>query len=51
MQQKTLLMNKKLLNLIDRNKISLRDAQLAIEHFWAGSLKNAVLMETLKMGL
>ena len=34
---------KKLLNLIENKKISLRDAQLAIEHFWAGSLKNAVL--------
>ena len=34
---------KKLLNLIDEKKISLREAQLEIEHFWAGSLKNAVL--------
>ena len=34
---------KKLLNLISKKKISLKDAQLAIEHFWAGSLKKAVI--------
>ena len=34
---------KKLLNLIEENKISLKDAQLSIEHFWAGSLRDAVL--------
>ena len=34
---------KKLLNLISQEKISLKDAQLSIEHFWAGSLKKAVL--------
>lgn len=34
---------KKLLNLLEENKISLKDAQLSIEHFWAGSLRDAVL--------
>ena len=34
---------KKLLSLIEENKISLKDAQLSIEHFWAGSLRDAVL--------
>ncbi|MBS91851.1 MAG: 2-nitropropane dioxygenase, partial [Rickettsiales bacterium] len=34
---------KKLLNLISQEKISLKEAQLSIEHFWAGSLKKAVL--------
>ena len=34
---------KRLLSLIEENKISLKDAQLSIEHFWAGSLRDAVL--------
>ena len=34
---------KKLLYQIERKTISLKEAQLAIEHFWAGSLKNAVI--------
>ena len=29
--------------MISKKKISLKDAQLAIEHFWAGSLKKAVI--------
>ena len=29
--------------MLDKNKISLKEAQLKIEHFWAGSLKNAVI--------
>ena len=41
---------KRLLNLIDSNKVSLKDAQLAIEHFWAGSLKNAVLNGDIQNG-
>jgi len=34
---------KKVIKLLDKNEISLRDAQLKIEHFWAGSLKKAVI--------
>ena len=34
---------KKIIDLLDKNKISLKEAQLKIEHFWAGSLKNAVI--------
>ena len=34
---------KKLLHQIENKNISLKEAQLAIEHFWAGSLKNAVI--------
>ena len=41
---------KKLLNLIQEKKISLREAQLEIEHFWAGSLKNAVLNGDIENG-
>jgi enoyl-[acyl-carrier protein] reductase II len=41
---------KKLLNLIDKKKISLREAQLEIEHFWAGSLKNAVINGDIENG-
>ncbi len=41
---------KKLLNLIEEKKISLREAQLEIEHFWAGSLKNAVLNGDIENG-
>ena len=29
--------------MLDQNNISLREAQLQIEHFWAGSLKKAVV--------
>ncbi len=34
---------KKVINLLDKNNISLKDAQLQIEHFWAGSLRKAVI--------
>ena len=34
---------KKVIKLLDEKKISLKDAQLKIEHFWAGSLKKAVI--------
>ena len=34
---------KKLLSLVEKQKISLKDAQLSIEHFWAGSLRRAVI--------
>ena len=41
---------KKLLKLISEEKISLKDAQLSIEHFWAGSLKKAVLNGDIENG-
>ena len=31
------------MKLLNNKKISLKDAQLKIEHFWAGSLRKAVL--------
>ena len=34
---------KRVINMLDQNNISLREAQLQIEHFWAGSLKKAVV--------
>ena len=34
---------KRVINLLDKSNISLREAQLKIEHFWAGSLKKAVV--------
>ncbi len=34
---------KKVIKLLDKNGISLKDAQLKIEHFWAGSLRKAVI--------
>ena len=34
---------KKVISMLDEKKISLKDAQLKIEHFWAGSLKKAVI--------
>ncbi len=34
---------KKVINQLDKEKISLSEAQLKIEHFWAGSLKKAVI--------
>ena len=34
---------KKLLSLVEKQEISLKDAQLSIEHFWAGSLRRAVI--------
>ncbi len=34
---------KNLLKSIEDGKVSLKDAQLSIEHFWAGSLKKAVI--------
>ncbi len=34
---------KKVINMLDEKKISLKEAQLKIEHFWAGSLKKAVI--------
>tara|TARA_Y100000991_G_C21923254_1_gene327466 strand:- start:271 stop:1137 length:867 start_codon:yes stop_codon:yes gene_type:complete len=34
---------KKLLHLVENKKLSLKEAQLSIEHFWAGSLKRAVV--------
>ena len=41
---------KKMVDLIDKKQISLKDAQLAIEHFWSGSLKNAVLNGDIENG-
>ncbi len=41
---------KKMVNLIDKKQITLKDAQLAIEHFWSGSLKNAVLNGDIENG-
>ena len=41
---------KKVIELIDKNKISMKDGQLRIEHFWAGSLKSAVLNGDIKNG-
>ena len=32
-----------MIKLLENNNISLKDAQLKIEHFWAGSLKKAVV--------
>ena len=34
---------KKVIKLLENNNISLKDAQLKIVHFWAGSLKKAVV--------
>lgn len=34
---------KKVLKLLEKNEISLKEAQLKIEHFWAGSLRKAVV--------
>ena len=34
---------KRVINLLDKSNISLKEAQLKIEHFWAGSLKKAVI--------
>ncbi len=34
---------KKVIKLLENNEISLKDAQLKIEHFWAGSLRKAVI--------
>ena len=34
---------KRVINLLDKSNISLKEAQLQIEHFWAGSLKKAVI--------
>ena len=34
---------KKVIVMLEKNKISLKDAQLKIEHFWAGSLRKAVI--------
>ena len=34
---------RKVIKLLDNDNISLKDAQLKIEHFWAGSLKKAVI--------
>ena len=34
---------KRLLSLVENNQMSLKDAQLSIEHFWAGSLQKAVI--------
>ena len=39
-----------MVDLIDKKQISLKDAQLAIEHFWSGSLKNAVLNGDIENG-
>ena len=34
---------KRVISLLDKSNISLKEAQLQIEHFWAGSLKKAVI--------
>ena len=34
---------KRVITLLDNKNISLSEAQLQIEHFWAGSLRNAVI--------
>ena len=41
---------KEAINLLKDNKISLKEAQLKIEHFWAGSLKTAVLSGDIENG-
>ena len=41
---------KKMISLLEENKITLKDAQLKIEHFWAGSLKNAVINGDIENG-
>ena len=41
---------KRLLNLVEKKKLSLKDAQLSIEHFWAGSLKRAVINGDVEKG-
>ena len=34
---------KRVIQLLDKSSISLKEAQLQIEHFWAGSLRKAVI--------
>ena len=34
---------KRVIKLLDNSSISLKEAQLQIEHFWAGSLRKAVI--------
>ncbi|MEC8265260.1 MAG: nitronate monooxygenase [Pseudomonadota bacterium] len=41
---------RKLLSLVENKKLSLKDAQLSIEHFWAGSLKRAVINGDIENG-
>ncbi len=41
---------KKMISLLKQNKITLKEAQLKIEHFWAGSLKNAVINGDIENG-
>ena len=41
---------RRLLNLVEKKKLSLKDAQLSIEHFWAGSLKRAVINGDVEKG-
>ena len=41
---------KKVIRLLDNDNISLKDAQLKIEHFWAGSLKKAVIEGDIENG-
>ena len=36
--------------MVEKKKISLKDAQLSIEHFWAGSLKRAVIDGDIEKG-
>ncbi len=41
---------KKIILMLDKKMISLREAQLKIEHFWAGSLKKAVMDGDIESG-
>jgi len=41
---------KRVITLLDNKKITLSEAQLQIEHFWAGSLKNAVIHGDIENG-
>ena len=41
---------KKVINQLDNNKVTLSEAQLKIEHFWAGSLREAVINGDIENG-
>jgi len=41
---------KKMIKMLSEEKINLKEAQLNIEHFWAGALKNAVLNGDIENG-
>ena len=41
---------KKVINQLDNKKVTLGEAQLKIEHFWAGSLRKAVINGDIENG-